>query len=805
VNASLRTLALAAALLGTATATATEPRPAARDLAQQLDAVERGLRGTEENLRFVETQYTQRDELSEDDARARRFSDGEIQYLLGDWPAAAVLMYDLVSEPRFRAHPRYADALFYLADSLFQQKNYIGARLYLRELMSLPTSAKRYHDALSRFLVVAGRLNHYEGIDTYVEKARALSGGQLPAEMAYVYAKWLFRRADVPPQDRIARARAAFTPLAQSPDSPFRLQAAYHLGVLSVQAGDLPGALQQFQQLAPPPSAQASQVDALPPGVRRPATGTSPEADAQRVRELALMSLGRLLYETGRFDEALDRYGQVPRDSESFPDSLYEAAWVHVKMGNHQLAKNAIDILLMVAPDSQLAPEARLLQGNLLQKLHRYDASIETYSHVIDTFRPVRDTMDTLLRVDRDPVVYFDRLLARTDAAPDVSTLLPPVALKYATSEREVAEAIRMVGDIDSGRKGADEAQDLARRILHALDTRGLETFPELQEGYTRADAVDTALTHAEAALVRVETSVVEGVLTPSEREQLAGLRRQRETLGVRFAKLPTTIQELEERRRRMQARVDQVDREAFRLVQELRNLEAVTTSIRKWVDDTRQERKSEPHEEREFLVQLQAETQTVSELLAELTATRARLADERHAVATSLAGEHTIRASYAEALRREHEVLGPAEGRLSPDAASTLRKAHDVRSRTDALRARMAMARSVLRARVEMRGRVMREKVVAEQQLLQRYEAEVASVTGDARNLVGRIAYQSFRRVRQQFYDLVLKADVGVVDVAFTEKQDKTTEIQKLSAQKDKALRELDSEFQDVLAGDGQ
>ncbi|MFP2910967.1 tetratricopeptide repeat protein, partial [Pyxidicoccus sp. 3LFB2] len=742
---------------------------------------------------------------TDDDSRERRFSDGEIQYLLGDWPAAAVLFYDLVSEPRFRSHPRYPDALFYLADSLLQQKNYIGARLYLRELMSLPTSASRYRDALSRYLVVAGRLNHYEGIDTYVEKARTLSGGQLPPEMAYVYAKWLFRRADVPPEERIARARAAFLPLAQAPEGPFRLQAAYHLGVLSVQAGDLPMAIQQFQQLATPVSAQASQVDALPPGVRRPATGTSPEADAQRVRELALMSLGRLLYETGRFDEALDRYGQVPRDSESFPDSLYEVAWVHVKMGNHQLAKNAIDILLMVAPDSQLAPDARLLHGNLLQKLRQYDASIETYTHVIDTFRPVRDTMDKLLSVDRDPVVYFDRLLARTDAAPDVSTLLPPVALKYATTQRDVADAVRMVGDIDSGRKGAGEAQELAQRILHALDTRGLETFPELQEGYTRADAVDTALTHAEASLVRVEASLLEDVLTAAEREQLAGLRREREALGARFGKLPTTIQQLEERRQRMQAHVDEVDREAFRLGYELRSLEAVTTSIRKWVDDTRLERRSDPDEEREFLVQLQAETQTLAELQGELVALRARLTDERNAAATSLAGEQTIRAGYAEALRREHELMGAAEGRLSADAASTLSKAHDVRSRSDALRSRVATARGVLRTRLETRGRVIREKVVAEQQLLQRYEAEVASVTGDARNLVGRIAYESFRRVRQQFYDLVLKADVGVVDVAFTEKQDKTTEIQKLSGQKDKALRELDNEFRDVLVEEGQ
>jgi succinyl-CoA synthetase beta subunit len=96
--------------------------------------------------------------------------------------------------------------------------------------------------------------------------------------------------------------------------------------------------------------------------------------------------------------------------------------------------------------------------------------------------------------------------------------------------------------------------------------------------------------------------------------------------------------------------------------------------------------------------------------------------------------------------------------------------------------------------------GRLIRDKVQAEQHLLGQYNTEVASVSGDARNLVGRIAFESFRRVRQQFYHLVLKGDVGRVDVAFTRKQDKTTEIQKLSAQKDKELRALDRDFKEVL-----
>ncbi|MBJ6765389.1 tetratricopeptide repeat protein [Myxococcaceae bacterium JPH2] len=803
MTASLRALALSAALLGPSAASAAD-RPYSGPSATQLEQVDGQLRGAEENLRFVETQFTLRPEPSDEDSRTRRFSDGEIQYLLGDWAAASVLFYDLISEPRFKASPHYEDALFYLSDSLFQQKNYIGARVYLRELLSRPNiSVARFKDALSRFLAVAGRLNQYDGIDGYVEQARKLSGGQLTPDIAYIYARWTFKRTDLPDAERISRTREAFTPLAEAP-GPFRAQAVYHLGVASVQAGDIANAIGWFQQLLPaPPAAPGKQPAVAPPA---PLVSTNmADADSRRIHDLALLSLGRLLYESGRYDEALDRYGQVPRDSESFPESLYEIAWTHVRKGDFQKAKDATDILLLVAPDSQLAPEAQILQGTLLQKLHKYSQALETYDGVVSTYAPVRDQMDALLRVNHDPVSYFDNLLARGDRLMDVNALLPPLALKYASTQKEVAGALRMVSDIDSGRKGAGEAQAIADRILSALDSRGLETFPELQEGYTRADAVETALTHAEQSLVQLESSLVEGRLTGDELQRLAAARAEREALRVRFASLPTTQKELEERRRRMQSRVDEVDREAFRLGYELQSLNAIAMAVRKWVDDTRRDRKTTPDEEREFLVQLQGEAETLSELKSDLDKTRRQLADERNSVDTSLAGEATIRTRYAEALVHEHDLLLAGEGRLPEDSARAILRAHEIRNRANALRVRVTAAKEVLHAQLQRRGREIRDKVLAEQALLQQYEAEVTTVSGDARNLVGRIAYDSFRRVRQQFYDLVLKADVGVVDVAFNRKQDNTTRIQDVSQQKDEALRALDSEFKGVLSEGGQ
>jgi len=745
---------------------------------RQLEQVDKQLQNADENIRFVETQFTQRAEPSDEEAKLRRFSDGEIQYLLGDWTAASVLFYDLVSDPRFRANPRYADALFYLSDSLLQQQNFIGAKLYLRELLALPPT-ERYKEALARYLTVASRLNQFDGIDEYIVQARKLSGGELPPELAYVYAKWLFQRTDLKNEERITRARASFEPLTRSNIRIVRLQSAYHLGVLSVQAGDFTDAITRFRELAALPVNTAEEV---------------------RIRELSNLSMGRLLYETGALDEALDRYSEIPGESESFVDSLYEIAWTHVKRGDFERAKNAIDIMLLVDPESPLAPDARLLQGHLLLKLQRYDEASETYEGVITTYGPVREKLDDLLTRTQDPVAYFDNLLSRSGRTLDLSTLLPPVALRYARTQEEVAGAVALITDLESGRQGVGEARELATRIIQALKERGLETFPELQQGYTRADAVESGLTRVEQVLVAVETSAVLEHLSPEERKQLEAVRQEREKLAQRFALLPTTQREVEERRQRMQSQVDELDREAFRLGYELQSLSAVATAVRKWVEDTRAERQTDPTEEVAFLGQLQAEADTLQELQAELDRTRARLADERSAVATYVAGEELIRQQFYEVLQRERLLVASFAGRLPEDVAALMARVQEVRERTDTLRARVTTAKSVLRAQLERRGRIILDKVQAEQRLLGQYDTEVAAVSGDARNLVGRIAFDSFRRVRQQFYDLVLKGDVGRVDVAFTRKQDKTVEIQKLSAQKDKELRALDRDFKEVL-----
>ncbi len=764
---------LPALLAGTASA---QGRSTAQ-LAAQVELVQAQAKNAEDNLQVVETQYVGQAEPTGEEALLRRFSDGEIQYLLGDYATASVLFYDLVGDKTFQRSPKYPEALFYLGDALYQQGNWGSARVYLRTLLTL--DSPRYREALAEYLQATSRLHDFSNIEPYIQRARG-ANGELPPELAYIYGKWLFKRTDVPPAQRLSQAADAFERLAAQPDGRYRMQALYFLGVIEVERGNYDAALARFSEVA---------------------KSKPKDATEQKLVELANLSSGRVLVEQGKFAEAIDRYQEVPRESESFPESIYETAWAKVRAGDFEGAKNATDILLLVAPDSTLAPQAQILQGHLLLKLKRYGEATDTYNGVINTYAPVRDELDALLNVNKDPVAYFDNLLLRNERNLDVNTLLPPVALKWATTQSEVGDALNVVRAMEDGRKGVSDGQTLADRILKTLGERGMEAFPALQEGYTRADAVSNALVAAEQTLTDVEVELVTPVLTADEKAQLKALRAGDSTARSQLASLPTSNNAVASRHKAMQDRVDVLDREAFRLCYELQSMNAMLAAVQKWVVDTRGQRKGTAADEKAFQERVRTEQQSAIALGKEIESLRADLRDARAKVDTSLAGEEQLRAEVTSIESQAHQVIAQAEGRLTdPAALAVIARAHATRARLDAIAQRNEAAKVALQNRVRKKGDEIRDKVLVEQLLLQQYNGDVTRASGEAGQLVGRIAFDSFRRVRGQFYDLVLKADVGVVDVAFTRKRDKTTDIQKAASQKDRELKALDEEFKEVL-----
>lgn len=729
---------------------------------------------------LVERQYSFVEEPSDEAAQLERFNDGETRHLLGDFATASVLFYDLVANKEFQKSPKYVDALYKLADSLYQLKNYLGARLYLRQLLDL--RGRYYKEGLARYLEIASRLNFFVGVEDYITQARGLSGGVLPSELSYVYGKWMFTRDDLPVADRVPQALRVFQSLSTEASGRVRLQSQYFVGVAHVHLKQWDQAVEAFK-----------------------AVGRLPAVDARerQVQELATLSLGRVYFETGKYDLALEQYAQITGRSENYPDSLYESAWCHVRAGEFLKAKETAELLLIIADGTVLAPEAQILKGTLLQKLQNYDEAIEAYNEVINEHAPVRDELEALITINRDPVAYFDDLLARNEKSLDVTKLLPPTALKWATARKDIGEAVAITTALDQSRRTLADSKDIAQRILQSLDERGVDSFPLLQEGYSRAAAVETTLTNAEEVLTEIEGKMVVHKLSPEQQQQLDAARATEKALKAKVETLPTTPEEVVARRRRIQAVINDLERQAFELSLEVQSQSAQLVAVQKYVEDTRPRRQGNKQladDEKAFLERVANEKAAIEGTLAQIDDLRKQLAAELHTADKVVSGEDVIRKEYAQVLDQERAIYTQLRAGLPEESRRLLARVDVVRADAEALRDRVNVAKGIIRERVQRRAGKLREQILAEANLLDGYLADTDGLINETRNLVGRMAYDSFRRVHKSFYDLVLKADVGVVDVSFQRKQDKTSEIQTKSAAKERELKQLDDEFREVL-----
>ncbi|MDF1565584.1 MAG: tetratricopeptide repeat protein [Deltaproteobacteria bacterium] len=706
-----------------------------------------------------------------------RFSEAELHFLLENYNAAAVFLFDLVDQPAFQASRHYHDGLYYLAESLYQQSSYFPARATFARLLS--EGGGRYsQDALLRIIEVSGKLDDYTGIDEHVEALRA-SGATLRPQVLYVYGKFLAGRSDLPDRDRLARALTVFAEVPA--DSPFDLQARYFMGALYVQAGDLDSAQQAFESILPRPAKSERQRD---------------------VKELAWIALGRLHYERGDVDAAIDAYQRVERSSVHFYRSLYEVAWAYVKKEDYQNALRAAEILMVGASDSPLAPEAQILIGNLYSRRKRYEQALETYNGVINTYAPIRDEIDALLSLHDDPVTYFNELIQEEGESFAVESILPPVAVKWASTETDVKQAMAIVSDVEQGDRDVVEGRKIASRIIASLEERTLEPFPALQEGNARATEVLNGTVQMLSRLADLERSLLSDVLEDAERQRLSEIRERRARLERQFRALPSSQEELEARDTLWVESIGRVERKAYREKLAATSLNAQIVAIRKWIDDTRDRRTESAEEIEAFLRRLDREKEVADALEDEADdrLTEAlRLKDEIKSGAASVA-EDLLRNEYQAALATEAGLMDSLRSRLPADRKDYHARILSMRATGEGNLSELQGLLATIDERAEKRRLDIRRQVDIELERLEGYGRQVSEVMGDTKNLVGRIALNSFRRVQDAFYSLILKADVGIIDVAWGRKADKSKEIQRLAQEKDRQIRLLDQEFKEVL-----
>jgi TolA-binding protein len=741
-------------------------------VAQDLDAITRETTSIEGQVDALV-----REPLEEQGRRSatfveERLTDGELFYRLQDFVRASIIFTDIVDN--HREHAAYSDALFLLADSLFRAGDYLGARTRFREVIASsadPRFRPFVQRALGRLIEVAIHTRDFDGIDEVFQQLSRLPPAEVEAATSYFRAKYLFNRA-VPTEDvlrdpaararidasQLDQARAAFEAVASG--SPYYPQALYFIGVIFTVREQYPQAIDAFTRV-----------------LRTEAT--TPEH--QEVAELSYLALGRLYYETDQLAQSVEAYTSVQRTSSRFDIALYELAWVHIRRGDSVRAERALEVLTLASPDSRYIPDGKLLRGNLLLRNGRLEEAERVFQEVYREFNPVRRELDDMLRAhDSDPLAFFRGLVHDNLEVFDANAFLPQAAQRWGRGEGDMDRALDTLADLAQARQLVNETTQLVERLTAALASANrVGIFADLRRQLERSTQLHNRVTRVRRSLLATEGGTGE----------LAEVRRQRRELERYLDSMPTTDEEIAAQDDEILGQIRRLERELARLEVVLLGIEARVTGIEHYLDSPN--RTPVPDADAAVRAEAANHRASVREYRRQIEELRVALESARLQVG---AGDDRYRRQGR--IREEYNRLIAREQRLGGGGG-----------RTDELLRRLGEAERRLDQRdgelervANERAAEIRRQVDEESQRIVGYQQTLAQLDTEAEEVVGAVTYHNFRLVQRRFYDLVLRADVGRIDVTWAVREEHRMRVEILTRERQRELQALDDDFREIM-----
>jgi tetratricopeptide (TPR) repeat protein len=693
-----------------------------------------------------------------------------------------------------------ADALFLLAEGYFQSKQYLSGRRHYREIVD--SAQKRPYDAyagraLSRLVDIALRTNDLDSLDWVFARLDKLPATDKSGSLQYARAKALYARRDY------ARARAGIDSVPAK--SEYAHQAQYLLGVLMVK--ETPP--------APPAPAVPARPPALPPGAKAPAAPAGPQpnerfapaieqfrkitrlpADSEEHRhviDLAWMAMGRLFYETDNYLDAAEAYSHVDRTSPEFSTMLYELGWVYVRLGDYQRAQRALEVLAITDPGTLELADGSLLRADLMLRSRQFDKAFMLYQNVQRRFDPIRERVDAFLASTTDPAVYYDKLTSDEMASGET---LPPLVIEWAREEAEDERVFSVIDDVTRSRDLIKRSRKLVMKLNAALasPTR-IKAFPDLKNALEKTVGLLN-----KSALARLTLAQGMDDVGGSGAGELGRVRLERKRLMRRMEFLPVTDGDFSRREATGERQWNRVSQTLQRLTLESDQLQALVNGLRRMVKEAdRFGVTADPASRERFRLEIEANER-------QLEAYRQRIQQFRDAVEMGRVqiGFGDQRFVDDDAIRRRFAVVFAREVALaamgSGGEASYARSIQPLLARADRAEARLEGVKLRFEQQSVELARGLRGQIARESQNIAVYTDRLDGLDQQARLLVGEIAMRNFARVRDRLKNIVLRADVGMVQEAWEVREEHRLRVRDLQRERAREEQNLNDELREVL-----
>jgi hypothetical protein len=755
------------------------------------DDIDRKLAGYENEARQLGTNLPQPNQLP--GTPSHRLVDAEVAYSLGDYDTAALMLFDLAKPS---AQPGGADneaALYYLGESLLQKGDRGAARTYFQQLVKTSNVASKYYQpSLERLVEIAiAQRDASADAKEAVAALGQINAGVRQPQVPYVLGKYAFAQGK--PDD----ALALFNEVPKGSD--VELQAAYYAGTVAVAKKDLARATEIFTDLIN----------------RKPRTPND-----RRVIELAQLALGRIYYEREQPGRSIDSYLLVDRHSDLFADALYEVAWVYVKDKQYDKALRALELLELSDPNTTKTPTVRILEGNLrIRKAQmirtaqvngtinpnepgdpatEYDKAAQIFTETHDQYMPSYVALQQMVEGNLDPASFIEQIAGRQAHVFQIAAPIPEAAAQWLRDEPAVQRFVGVEADLDDVQSNMDESKETIARlegVLAAKDHSGI--YPALASRRFRIATIEDDVANVRNQLADAQLQLI------SSSAELAQLTATRKQLAQQYAGYGNPEQAFAERLSAAQQGFDKIDQDAAEVDAMIDSAQAIAVALRKYANDAQP---ALPADQKANIQQtLDAAAREAQAIEDELSALHKDVV-----LGKDLAGVGDPKLNEARELRKRLTAAQDAEQHVLDGFASASRDAGKSKSLAALADRAWRVANTLDQTDVTIAQSVeqglaeVKVALAQERQNLNEYQKELAEYEADSRDVGKTVLGASFKDVKEKFYDVIVRTDVGSVDVAWSQKEDNDDDLKRLNLARGRELKQLKDEFRDILEDQG-
>jgi tetratricopeptide (TPR) repeat protein len=783
-------LALGVVALGPGPAAALDADEAVNTANEQINAARGGVGGIQQAL-----QKAKQSERSPQ----QRIADAVLLMGAKDYGRAANVLNAIIE--KYPDHPTaYPDALSLLGETYFQSKQYLSARRVFRKIVSEvqnPRFAPYQEKALGRLVDVAMRTKDFTELDEVFDAINRMPPAAVGSGLAYARGKALYVRKDY------AGAKAAFASVDAK--SSYAHQARYALGLIAVKEATperFSSEVAQNPDEEPPPVAPeryAAAIDQFNQVTRLPGD----TAEHRHVIDLSWLAIGRLLYETDQWNQAVEAYNRVGRTSPEFSTMLYELAWVYVKLGDVDRALRSLEVLAIADPDSQNIADGALLRGDLMLRAGQFKKALTVYEGVRNRYEPMRQKVDDFLGSTSDPAVYYDRLSSEELSALDPNASLPPLAIQWAREAEDGPKAFSIIDDVTECRTLIKESNEMIERLNAVLNSPNrVRAFPELKAAMERATSLLNRVGLARLALGQGMDDVDDAALGG----EIGQARAQRRSLEARLRRIPVTDADFATRDRQATQQWNKASQGVQRLQLQVDQLQAIVNGLRRVLDEGAQHGVvRDPASIERFREEIVANERELELYRKQMEALRKMVSAGRVQVGFGdqrFIEDDQVRRAHREALGRE--VALAAQGAGGGDLQAYARRIQPLLASADASDRAVETVVGELEAEVGRRTDGVKKDVAQETTNVVGYTVRLDELDQQARLVVGEVAMRNFGLVRDRLKNVVLRADVGIIEQAWEVREEQITRVRALQVERAREDRLLTEELQEVLDDSG-